>query len=68
VADGNFYLPVGKRVVIIGGGINGCELAEFLVKRGRQVTVVDSAEVLGKGLVNHLKNQLFCGFAKKASP
>jgi 2,4-dienoyl-CoA reductase (NADPH2) len=60
-----FYLPVGKRVVIIGGGINGCELAEFLVKRGRQVTIVDSAEVLGEGLINHLKNQLFWWFNRK---
>jgi len=60
-----FYLPVGKRVVIIGGGINGCELAEFMVKRGRQVTIVDSAEVLGDGMIIHLKNQLFWWFRKK---
>jgi 2,4-dienoyl-CoA reductase (NADPH2) len=60
-----FYLPVGKRVVIVGGGINGCELAEFMVKRGRQVTIVDSAEVMGEGMVNHLKTQLFWWFHKK---
>jgi 2,4-dienoyl-CoA reductase (NADPH2) len=59
------YLPVGKRVVIIGGGINGCELAEFMVKRGRQVTIVDSAETLGEGMIHHLKNQLFWWFRQK---
>lgn len=41
-----FWMPLGKRVVIIGGAIQGCELAEFLVKRGRKVTIVDTAETL----------------------
>ena len=30
------WMPLGKKVVIIGGSIQGCELAEFLVKRGRE--------------------------------
>lgn len=42
-----YWMPLGKRVVIIGGAIQGLELAEFLVKRGRKVTVVDSAQELG---------------------
>jgi len=41
-----FWMPLGKRVVIIGGAIQGCELAEFLIKRGRKVTIVDTAEEL----------------------
>ena len=60
-----FYLPIGKRVVIIGGGINGCELAEFMVKKGRQVTIVDTAETLGEGMIHHLRNQLFWWFRKR---
>lgn len=32
------WMPVGKRVVIIGGGLPGCELAEFLVKLGRRAS------------------------------
>ncbi len=59
------WMPVGKRVVIIGGGIQGCELAEFLVKRGRIVTIVDTAEVLGEGMINHLRLQLFDWFRQK---
>ena len=31
-----FYMPMGKSVVVIGGAIQGCELAEFLTKRGRK--------------------------------
>ena len=59
------WMPIGKRVVIIGGGIQGCELAEFLVKRGRKVTIVDTADALGEGMISHLKLQLFWWFRKK---
>jgi 2,4-dienoyl-CoA reductase (NADPH2) len=44
------WMPIGKRVVIIGGAIQGCQLAAFLVKRGRKVTLVDTSETLGEGL------------------
>lgn len=37
-----YYMPVGKRVVIIGGGLVGIEMAEFLVERGREVTVLEA--------------------------
>ena len=33
-------MPVGRRVVILGGGLVGCELAEFLHERGRSVESV----------------------------
>ena len=45
-----FWMPIGKRVTVIGGTIMGCELAEFLVKRGRKVTVVHTEEELGAGM------------------
>jgi 2,4-dienoyl-CoA reductase (NADPH2) len=45
-----FWMPIGKRVVIIGGDMQGCELAEFLVKRGRKVTIVDTAEAPGEAV------------------
>lgn len=44
------WMPVGDRVVIIGGEIVGLELAEFLHERGRQVTVVDDVAQFGRGL------------------
>lgn len=34
------YMPLGKRVAIVGGGLVGIEMAEFLVERGRHVTVL----------------------------
>ncbi len=44
------WMPVGKHAVIIGGGIQGCETAEFLIKRGRTVTITDPGETLGTGI------------------
>src|SRR5262249_17494322 len=34
------WMPLGQRIVIIGGELVGLELAEFLVHRGRNVTVI----------------------------
>jgi len=46
-------LMLGKDVVIIGGRLHGCQIAEFLVKRGRRVTIVDTCrdEQIGEGLL-----------------
>lgn len=44
------WMPVGERVVIIGGELVGLELAEFLHERDRHVVVVDSEPQFGRGL------------------
>ncbi|MCC6925702.1 NAD(P)/FAD-dependent oxidoreductase [Novosphingobium sp.] len=44
------WMPIGDKVVIIGGELVGVELAEFLMERGRRVTVVDDSPRFGKGL------------------
>jgi pyruvate/2-oxoglutarate dehydrogenase complex dihydrolipoamide dehydrogenase (E3) component len=54
-----FWMPVGKRIVIIGGAIQGCELAEFLIKRHRKVTIADTNEVLGEGMTEDNRRRLF---------
>jgi 2,4-dienoyl-CoA reductase (NADPH2) len=53
------WMPIGKKVVIIGGGLQGCELAEFLVKHHREVTIVEAAETLGEGVPERKKHPLF---------
>ena len=35
------WMPLGRRVVVVGGGLVGTELAEFLAERGRTVTVLE---------------------------
>ncbi len=44
------WMPIGKRVVIVGGSIMGCETAEFLIKRGRKVNIVHNGKSLGDGI------------------
>jgi 2,4-dienoyl-CoA reductase (NADPH2) len=60
-----FWMPVGKEVVIIGGQIAACQLAEYLVKRGRKVTLVEADQTLGEGLIPERKKRLFSWFRKK---
>jgi NADPH-dependent 2,4-dienoyl-CoA reductase/sulfur reductase-like enzyme len=40
-------MPVGRTVVVVGGGLVGLELAEFLAERGRTVTVLEAGDKLG---------------------
>jgi len=46
-------LMIGKRVVIMGGRLHGCQTAEYLIGLGKQVTIVDTGtrEQLGEGLL-----------------
>ncbi len=39
-----YWMPLGKRVVVVGGDLGACELATFLAERGRQVTLLDSGK------------------------
>jgi NADPH-dependent 2,4-dienoyl-CoA reductase/sulfur reductase-like enzyme len=41
------WMPIGTRVVVVGGGLVGLELAEFLAERGRRVTVLEAGAHLG---------------------
>ncbi|MEJ2740715.1 MAG: FAD-dependent oxidoreductase, partial [Dehalococcoidia bacterium] len=62
------WMPVGKNVVIIGGGIHGLELSEFLIKRGRNVTIVESSDRLGEGMVDVFLVHLTLWFERKGIP
>lgn len=46
----HLWLPLGKRVVIVGEGLVALELAEFLVDRRRQVTVLGESSEWGSEL------------------
>ncbi len=59
------WLPMGNKVVVIGGAIHGCETAEFLLKRHRQVTLVHSEDELGDGIPIEDQMRLFPWFERK---
>ena len=42
---------VGENVVIIGGGMTGCETAHHLAQKGRTVTIVEMLETMAKELM-----------------
>tara|TARA_R110001592_G_scaffold40042_4_gene131626 strand:- start:4175 stop:6307 length:2133 start_codon:yes stop_codon:yes gene_type:complete len=46
----HFYMPLGKKICIIGGGLVGLEVAELLAERGRKVTVLEAGRDLGAEL------------------
>jgi 2,4-dienoyl-CoA reductase-like NADH-dependent reductase (Old Yellow Enzyme family)/NADPH-dependent 2,4-dienoyl-CoA reductase/sulfur reductase-like enzyme len=45
-----FWLPLADEIVIIGGGLVGLELAEYLVERRRKITVLEPGPSLGAEL------------------
>jgi thioredoxin reductase len=61
-----FYLPVGKRVLVMGGRGQRAAWAEFLVKRGRQVTIIDIEESLDDPTWTKVRNvRLFRWLTRK---
>ncbi len=61
----HLYLPMGKKVVVIGAGLHGLEVAEFLAKRGRKVTVVEPTDVIGEGVIDFRLGLTLDWFASK---
>jgi 2,4-dienoyl-CoA reductase (NADPH2) len=59
------WMPVAKNVIIIGGALQGCQLGEFLTKRGRKVIIVETEKELGKWMYPERKTRLFYWFRKK---
>jgi 2,4-dienoyl-CoA reductase (NADPH2) len=61
------WMPVRKSAVIMGGQLHGCELAEFLAKRGRQVVIAhDGPEAeLGQGMTKDDLENLWPWFKLK---
>jgi 2,4-dienoyl-CoA reductase (NADPH2) len=59
------WMPVGKKVVVLGGGLHGCELTEFLVKRGRKVTMMDTAETWEDKRIAGVNNRHFFEWTQK---
>jgi len=48
-------VEVGQKVIVIGGALVGCETAEILAARGRQVTVTRRGLEMGTGLSEPLR-------------
>jgi 2,4-dienoyl-CoA reductase-like NADH-dependent reductase (Old Yellow Enzyme family)/thioredoxin reductase len=50
--------PLGQKVLILGGGGVGAEVADFLSEKGKKVTLVEMREAIALDLVGHLQHYL----------
>lgn len=56
---------VGARITIIGGGVVGCETAEFLADLGKDVTVLEMMDEAAAQMVHALREMLLGRLAMK---
>lgn len=54
--------PMGKNVLVVGGGMVGCEAAEFLAERGHQVGVIEMKDVIAADVVPENRKFMFENF------
>jgi pyruvate/2-oxoglutarate dehydrogenase complex dihydrolipoamide dehydrogenase (E3) component len=43
---------VGQEVIVVGGGSTGCEVAEFLYRKGKKVTILEMLDRIGEDIGN----------------
>lgn len=55
---------IGKRVIIAGGGMIGCEAAEFLAERGHQVAIVEMKPAIAEDVAPENKRYIFENFER----
>jgi 2,4-dienoyl-CoA reductase (NADPH2) len=58
------WMPIGKEIVILGGRIQGLELAEFLTRSGRKVTIMDESETLDDERWSSMQNMRLMNWFK----
>ena len=49
---------IGKKVLVIGGGGTGAEIADLLSEKGKDVTIVEMLDSIASDLVVHLQHFL----------
>ncbi len=51
-------VPLGKKILVVGGGGIGAEVADFLSENGKEVTLIEMREGIALDLVGHLQHFL----------
>jgi len=49
---------LGKRIIVLGGGMVGCEVAEYLASKGKEVTLVEKLPEIASGMEDYTKRLL----------
>ena len=53
---------MGKRILVVGGGMVGCEAAEYLAERGHQVAVIEMKDVIAADVTPEDRRYMFENF------
>ncbi len=53
---------MGKRVLVVGGGMVGCEAAEFLAERGHKVGIIEMKDVIAADVTPENRRYMFENF------
>ena len=54
--------PVGRKVLVVGGGMVGCEAAEYLAERGHQVAIVEMKNEIAADVTPENRRYMFANF------
>ncbi|MBI3949772.1 MAG: FAD-dependent oxidoreductase [Acidobacteria bacterium] len=57
-------VQVGHKVVIVGGGGTGCDVAEYLMDRGREIVILEMLSQIGKGVEAITRRWMYYEFKK----
>lgn len=57
-------VQMGKKVLVAGGGMVGCEAAEYLAERGHEVAIIEMKDTIGADVVPENRPFLFSSFEK----
>ena len=52
----------GKKALVVGGGMVGCEAAEFLAERGHEVSVIEMKDVIAADVTPESRRYMFEAF------
>ena len=55
---------VGKKVLVVGGGMVGCEASEYLAERGHEVAIIEMKDVIAADVVPENRKFMFANFAR----
>lgn len=55
---------VGKRVLVVGGGMVGCEAAEYLAERGHEVGIIEMKDIIAADVMPENRRVMFDTFER----
>ena len=53
---------VGKKVLVVGGGMVGCEAAEYLAERGHEVGIIEMKDIIAADVTKENRRYMFENF------